>query len=91
MMMVLIFSLMVTLLCCYTVHIIQSDREYRSQTVFVTLYHHDVKSLRKPMNLKPKSQMFDYNMTKSARKDTIISHQELRYPVAPRLTLDMRV
>jgi hypothetical protein len=92
---VLIFSLMVTFLCCYTVYIIQQDRRDISQNVFVTLIQKDSRALKRPV-LKPHHHHTVKNMgtiveiiPEDIENDKLETVASNHYPIAPKL--DARV
>ena len=96
---ILLFSLVVTALCCYTLHLITKERETLNHHRYTTLYNTDIKALQKPLRVatsaSPFKRSYKSGSFKSVRKRPIIEiieNVDNFYPIAPKtMHLDVRV
>ena len=80
MMIVLLFSVAVTMLCCYSVSLMLANKEKETyNTIYITLYHKDTTALKKPITIHAPRSSF---VAKSKVNSDFIKTENM-YPIMP--------
>lgn len=80
MMIVLLFSVTVTMLCCYSVSLMLATKEKNTHnTIYITLYHKDNTALKKPITLHTAQPSF----VKKSKINADFIEVDNMYPIMP--------